>query len=80
MLWPKKKSYKEYDNEKKFLRLENSSLPPPAPITFLMVRPLQITVVWYPWEMFGCVQTSPISFVAHRQGMCIVLSISLEYI
>ena len=27
MLWPKKKSYKEYDNEKKFLRLENS--PPP---------------------------------------------------
>ena len=25
MLWPKKNSYKEFDNEKKFLRLENSS-------------------------------------------------------
>ena len=37
MLWPKKNSYKEYDNEKKFLRLEN-----PPPITFLMVRPLAI--------------------------------------
>ena len=23
MLWPKKNSYKEFDNEKKFLRLEN---------------------------------------------------------
>ena len=28
MLWPKKNSYKEFDNEKKFLRLENSSPPP----------------------------------------------------
>ena len=37
MLWPKKNSYKEFDNEEKFLRLENS---PPSPITFLMVRPL----------------------------------------
>ena len=27
MLWPKKNSYKEFDNEKKFLRLENSPLP-----------------------------------------------------
>ena len=42
MLWPKKNSYKESD--KKFLRLENSPSPPPAPtITFLMVRPLKIT-------------------------------------
>ena len=24
MLWPKKNSYEEFDNEKKFLRLENS--------------------------------------------------------
>ena len=24
MLWPKKNSYKEFDNEKKFLRVENS--------------------------------------------------------
>ena len=37
MLWPKKKSYREFDNEKKSLRLENP--PPPLPITFLMVRP-----------------------------------------
>ena len=35
MVLPKKNSYKEFDNEKKFLRLENS----PPPITFLMVRP-----------------------------------------
>ena len=39
MLWPEKNSYKEFYNEKKFLRLENS--PPPPPIFFLMVRPLQ---------------------------------------
>ena len=36
MAW--KNSYKEFDNEKKFLLLENSPLPPP--ITFVMVRPL----------------------------------------
>ena len=29
----------EFDNEKKFLRLENN--PPPPPITFLMVRRLR---------------------------------------
>ena len=29
MLWPKKNSYKEFDNEKKFLPLENSPPPPP---------------------------------------------------
>ena len=34
---PEKYSYKEYDNEKQFLRLE--IFPPPPPITFLMVRP-----------------------------------------
>ena len=28
MLWAKKNSYKEFDNEKKFLRLENSPPPP----------------------------------------------------
>ena len=27
MLWPKKNSYEEFDNEKKFLRVENSPLP-----------------------------------------------------
>ena len=35
MLWPKKNSYQEFDDEKKFLRLEN----PAPPITFLMVGP-----------------------------------------
>ena len=29
MLWPKKNSYKEFDKEKKFLRIENSLPPPP---------------------------------------------------
>ena len=38
MQGPEKNSYKEFDNEKKFLQLENS---PPPPITFLMVRPLK---------------------------------------
>ena len=42
MLWAKKNSYKEFDNEKKFLRLENS---PPPPITFLMVRPLSRSLI-----------------------------------
>ena len=36
MLRPKKNSYKELDNEKKFLRLENSPAPQK---TFLIVRP-----------------------------------------
>ena len=39
MQGPEKNSYKEFDNEKKFLQLENS---PPHPITFLMVRPLAL--------------------------------------
>ena len=38
MLWPKKNSFKEFD-EKKFLRLENSPPLPAASLTFLMVRP-----------------------------------------
>ena len=37
MLWAKKNSYKEFDKEKKFLRLKNS---PASSITFLMIRPL----------------------------------------
>ena len=40
MLWPKKNSYKEFDNEKEFLRLENS--PPPHLITFLMGLSLKL--------------------------------------
>ena len=38
MLRPKKSSYKESDNEKKFLRF------PHSPITFLMARPLHAGV------------------------------------
>ena len=34
MLWPKINSYKEFDNEKKFLRLENSPPPTPPPHNF----------------------------------------------
>ena len=49
MLWPKKNSFKEFDNGRKFLRLENS--PPPPPLTFLMVRPLHhvktTTMFWF---------------------------------
>ena len=41
MLRPKKNPYKEFDNENKFLRL-NNSLPPTPPITFLMVRALPV--------------------------------------
>ena len=37
MLQSEKNSYKEFDNEKKVLRLQIP--PPPSPITFLMVRP-----------------------------------------
>ena len=29
MLWPEKNSYKDFDNENKFLRLENSPPTPP---------------------------------------------------
>ena len=41
MLWPKKDSYKDFDNKKNFLPFENSLPHPPAPITFLMVRLLE---------------------------------------
>ena len=33
MLWPKINSYKKFDNEKKFLRLENSN-PSPTLLNF----------------------------------------------
>ena len=39
MLWTKKNSYKEFDNEKKSCG-SKIPLPPPTPITFLMVGPL----------------------------------------
>ena len=42
MLWPKKNSNKEFDNEKKFLRLKNS---PPTPITFLIFACLRTHIL-----------------------------------
>ena len=38
MLWPKRNSYKEFDNEKKIPAARKFPLPP---ISFLMVRPLR---------------------------------------
>ena len=38
MLWPKKNSYKEFDNEKNSC---GSRIPLPPPLTFLMVGPLR---------------------------------------
>ena len=38
MLWPKKNSCKEFDNEKKIPAARK--FPSPPPITFLIVRPL----------------------------------------
>ena len=40
MLWPKKNSYKEFNNEQK-IPAARKFPPPPPPIFFLMVRPLQ---------------------------------------
>ena len=34
MLWPKSNSFKDFDKEKKFLRLENSPPPPSPPDNF----------------------------------------------
>ena len=42
MLWPKRNSYKECDNEKNSWGSNIPHLPPP-PITFLMVRPKKAT-------------------------------------
>ena len=53
MPWPKKNSYKEFYNEKRFLRLENPPPqdahppPPPFPITFLIVRPLSLCLLLF---------------------------------
>ena len=43
MLWPKKNSYKEFDDEKKIPAARKLPNPtPPPPIIFLMVRSLQV--------------------------------------
>ena len=42
MLWPKRNSHKEVDNEKNSCGLKIPH-PPPLPITFLMVRPKKAT-------------------------------------
>ena len=47
MLWPTKNSYKEFDNKKKFLQLENSP-PPPPPNNFSNGPSLNIAEkFWY---------------------------------
>ena len=67
MLWPKKNSCKEFDNEKKFLRLENS---PPPPHNFSNGPSLNkcnlVIVIWFHLEMlqfgknyFDCSVMSP---------------------
>ena len=44
MLWPKKNSYKEYYNEKKFVRLENA----PPPHNFSNGLPLELRDQFFP--------------------------------
>ena len=43
MLWPKRNSYKECDNEKNSCGSNIPHHPPPPLITFLMVRPKKAT-------------------------------------
>ena len=47
MPWPKKSSYKEFDNDKKFLRLEN---PPPPPNNFSNGPSLKEVLGLLPYE------------------------------
>ena len=47
MLRPKKNSYKEFDNEKKFLRLKNS---PPPPHNFSNGPSLRVDIGFWPLE------------------------------
>ena len=55
MLWPKKNPYKEFDNEEKFRRLENSPLPPPphnfsnGPSLSVSHRHFRTRCVTLPW-------------------------------
>ena len=45
MLWPKKNSYKEFEDEQKFLRLDNSPpQPPPPPNNFSNGPSLKISI------------------------------------
>ena len=67
MLRPKKNSYKEFDNEKKFLRLENS--PPPHNVSNglslkLNCSAVKLTVV--SCTVVGCPPTLPITFLMVR--------------
>ena len=48
MQGPEKNSYKEFDNEEKFLRLENSP-PPFFPIQILMLADAHISSFGYLW-------------------------------
>ena len=52
MLWAKKNSYKDFDNEKKFLQLENSPPPnnfsngPSLTVTSYLQTSLKMDPVW----------------------------------
>ena len=50
MLWPKKNSCKEFDNEKKLLRLENS---PPPPHNFSNGQSLKRRDIDLVWELLA---------------------------
>ena len=50
MLWPKKNSYKEFDNEKKFLQLENS--PPPPPHNFSNGPSLSLCLFFFKFLLY----------------------------
>ena len=59
MLWPKKNSYKEFDNGKKLLRLENSPSPPPKKNfsdgpsliwRYWTNRPLLLNIILLTWD------------------------------
>ena len=54
MLWPKINSYKEFDNEKKFLQLENSPQPPPPLPHNFCNGPSQKTAVCKDLTETGC--------------------------
>ena len=63
MLWPKINSYKEFDDEKKFLRLENS----PPPYNFSNVSSLN--KVYYSGKLRSEVQPLTYHFLTERVSL-----------
>ena len=71
MLWPKKNSYQEFDDEKKFLRLENP--PPPhnfsnGPSLSYFFLLLYYAISWLTPQYANC--TSPIINMMHLICAC----------